>query len=56
MIIKIFKLSTKEMWVLKHKKSLLEFIEQETGHILPSLFTINDLVRYLPVENYHRVK
>ena len=56
MIIKVFKITTMEMWTLRHKKGLMEFIEQEVDVILPSSFTINDMIKYLPKENYCRVK
>lgn len=56
MVIKIFKVSTAEMWTLKNKQRLVLFIEQETGRFVSNKLTIDQLVRYLPVENYCRVK
>ena len=56
MIIKIFKVSTAEMWTLKNKKRLMCFIENETGSLVSERLTIDQLVRYLPVEDYCRVK
>ena len=56
MIIKIFKISTMEMWILRHKKGLIEFIEQEINVIIPNSLTINDMIICLPKENYYRVK
>lgn len=56
MVIKIFKISTKEMWTLKDKKALCQFIRQETGVIPNDKMKIIKLINYLPVENYCRVK
>lgn len=56
MIIKIFKVSTAEMWTFKNKQRLILFIEGETGRSVSSKLTINQLIEYLPVEDYCRVK
>jgi hypothetical protein len=56
MIIKVFKVSTAEMWTLKDKKRLIAFIERETGTFVSDKLTIDQLIRYLPVEDYCRVK
>lgn len=56
MIIKIFKISTLEMCVIKHKQGLIQYISDEIGIILPHTFTVNQLIKYLPVEEYYRVK
>ena len=56
MIVKVFKISTMEMWILPNKLALIDFINQETKLMLPQKMTIAQLVKYLPVENYHRVK
>ena len=56
MIIKIFKVSTAEMWTLRNKNRLMHFIETETGTLVPNRLTIDQLVKYLPVEDYCRVK
>jgi hypothetical protein len=56
MIIRIFKISTMEMWTLKNKKALVMFIRQEIGVRASADQTINRLIRYLPSENYHMVK
>lgn len=56
MIIKIFKVSTAEMWTLKNKKRLIWFIEKETNSLIPKTLTISQLIKYLPVEDYCRVK
>ena len=56
MIIKVFKVSTAEMWTMKDKTSLVTFIEQETGSCVSNKMTIKTLMRYLPVEDYCRVK
>lgn len=56
MVVKIFKVSTSEMWTLKNKRRLICFIEKETGSLVSEKLTINQLVKYLPVEDYCRVK
>ena len=56
MVIKIFKISTKEMWAMSNKDALRDFIEQETGAKLSNQLTITRLIQYLPRENYCRVK
>lgn len=56
MVIKIFKISTKEMWTLRNKDRLCEFISQETGQELDTNMTVFQLMQYLPKQNYHRVK
>ena len=56
MIIKIFKISTKEMWIMRNKAALCEFINQEIGAIPYDKLTIDKLIKYLPKENYYRVK
>lgn len=56
MIIKIFKISTMEMWSLQNKKELAQFIEKETRSYVSATMTIDQLMRYLPVEDYCRVE
>ncbi len=56
MIIKIFKISTMEMWVIPNKTELISFIEKETNALIPRKLAINQLMSYLPVEDYYRVK
>ena len=56
MIVKVFKVSTAEMWTMHDKKALIKFIEQETGQYIPEQLTIEQLIKYLPVEDYCRVK
>lgn len=56
MIIKIFKISTKEMWTIRNKAALCDFITQETGVRPDSKLTIFKLMQYLPKHNYYRAK
>lgn len=56
MIIKVFKISTMELWTMHNKKEFVQFIEQETQSYVLSTMTIEQLTRYLPVENYCIVK
>ena len=56
MIIKIFKIDTLEMCTIRHKRALVKFIKDERGIYLSSDMTINQLMKYLPVEEYYRVK
>lgn len=56
MVIKIFKISTKEMYTIPNKNALCSFIQQETGINTNNKMTIFKLMTFLPKENYHRVK
>ena len=56
MIVKVFKVSTAEMWTMRDKKALVQFVEQEIGSYVPKRLTINQIIKYLPVEDYCRVK
>lgn len=56
MVIKIFKISTKEMWTIRNKTALCDFITQETGIVPDNTLTIFKLIQYLSRENYYRVK
>lgn len=56
MIIKIFKIDTLEMYVIRHKRALIQFIKNETGVRLSNKMTIKQLIRCLPIEQYYRVK
>lgn len=56
MIIKIFKISTMEMWTLKNKKELVRLIEQEMGIYVSDKLTIEQLMKYFPVDNYCSVQ
>ena len=56
MIVKVFKVSTAEMWTICNKRALVQFIEQETGLCVSVKLTIGQLMKYLPVEDYCRVK
>lgn len=56
MIIKVFKVSTAEMWIMKNKNALIRFIEGETNNYVPCTLTVKQLIKYLPVEDYCRVK
>ena len=56
MIIRIFKISTMEMWTLPNKKELINFIESETGVLVSDKFSIKTLLKYLPIEDYCHIK
>lgn len=55
MIIKLFQVSTKEMFTFKNKSELLVFVYQLTSN-LPSNPTINNLIHALPKNDFHRIK
>lgn len=55
MIIKIFKISTKELYTFKNKLELYNFITLSTNRYPSFNVTIKDLIKYLPVEDYCRV-
>lgn len=56
MIIKIFKISTKEMYTFKNKLELFNFVKKETSKPIFSNKTIQQIIEYLPVEDYCVVK
>ena len=56
MIIKSFKISTKEMWTIPNKQELCRFIQTETGIAPSQNLTIFKLMEYLPKSTYYRVK
>ena len=56
MIIKIFKINTLELCTIYHKRQLVKFIRDEIGIYLSNNMTINQLMKYLPVEQYYRVR
>ena len=56
MIIRIFKISTMEMWTVHNKKELVKLIEQETQIYVSDKLKIEQLIKYLPTENYCKVE
>ena len=56
MIIKIFKVSTKEMWIFCNKDEFRRYVIQNVLCVPRVNATIDELVKYLPVEDYCRVK
>ena len=56
MIIKIFKISTKEMYTFKNKFWLHQFIQTEVNKHPSLRLPIDKLAKYLPVEDYYRVR
>ena len=56
MIIKIFKISTKEMFTFQNKSELYDFITLNTNRYPSPSTSIDILIQYLPVENYCRIK
>jgi len=55
MVIKIFKVSTKELYTFKNKLELYTYIKENVNKYPSFNATINELIQYLPVENYCRV-
>ena len=41
---------------MQNKAALISYIKQETNISVPAELTIKQLIRYLPIEDYHRVK
>lgn len=56
MIIKIFKVSTKEMYTFKNKIELFNFVKNKINKPIFYNKTIQDIISYLPNEDYCRVK
>lgn len=55
MIIKIFKISTKELYTFHNKTELISYIRNVTGIPVFRNITIPQLLEYLPKENYCRI-
>ena len=53
---RIFKISTAEMWTMHNKKELIHFIETETNTYVPDKLCIEQLIKYLPADNYCWIK
>ena len=56
MIIKVFKVSTAEMWTFKDKKAFRKYVVSNILCAPRPDATVDKLMRYLPVEDYCRVK
>lgn len=56
MIIKIFKVSTAEMWTFRNKDAFRKYVVSNIMCAPNQNATINELMKYLPVEDYCRVK
>lgn len=56
MIIKIFKISTMEMWTVRNKKELIKLIVQEIGTNVSDTLSVNQLLKYFPIDDYCKIK
>ena len=56
MIVKVFKVSTAEMWTFANKQALRQYVVSNILCVPKKNATINELIRYLPVEDYCRVR
>ena len=56
MVIKVFKVSTAEMWTFRNKKVFRKYVMSVVLCAPKSNATVNELMEYLPVEDYCRVK
>ena len=56
MIIKIFKISTKEMYTFKNKFELYNFVKAIINRCPSYRSSIDCLAQHLPVDDYYRVK
>lgn len=56
MIIKVFKVSTAEMWTFRDKEAFRKYVISNVLCVPKDNATINELMQYLPVEDYCRVK
>jgi hypothetical protein len=55
MIIRVFKVSTKEMYKFQNKYELYMFVREVTNRYPSYSNTIDQLIGYLPVEDYCRI-
>lgn len=56
MIIKVFKVSTAEMWKFRNKEAFRKYVMSVVLCAPKANATVSELMRYLPVEDYCRVK
>ena len=56
MIIKIFKVSTAEMWTFYNKAAFRKYVMANVLCLPKPNATVSELMGYLPVEDYCRVK
>ena len=56
MIIKVFKVSTAEMWTFCNKAAFRKYVISNVLCVPKENATIEELMNYLPVEDYCRVK
>lgn len=56
MIIKVFKVSTAEMWTFRNKEVFRKYVISNALCAPKTNATIDELMKYLPVEDYCRVK
>lgn len=56
MIIKVFKVSTAEMWTFRNKDAFRKYVVSNILCAPKTNATIDELMKYLPVEDYCRVK
>lgn len=56
MIIKVFKISTLELYRFGNKEALRSFVLSETGYYCSKYDSISRLMSHLPRENYYRIK
>ena len=55
-IIRIFKVSTKQMFVFKNKTEFFWFVKQVVGKPIFYNETIPQLIKHLPVEEYCQIE
>lgn len=56
MIVKVFKVSTAEMWTFRNKDAFRKYVMSNQLCAPKPNATINELMKHLPVEDYCRVK
>ena len=56
MIIKVFKVSTAEMWKFRNKQAFREYVMRNVLCAPKSNATVDELMQYLPKSDYCRVK
>lgn len=56
MIIKLFKVSTAELWTFYNKQSLRSYVIKNVLCAPKQNATIRELIGYLPIEDYCRIE
>lgn len=55
MIIKLFKITTRELWTFSNKEAFRQFVKKETDSFISSNTTIDEMINMLPRREWSRI-